>query len=199
MNFFDWLRSLFVRAPAPLPGVVINTKVETKVARVRPILLVLGFSEGTAIRDGYNETLSYGAYTGGDVNLVGMTLGEIDKLQTKMLAHPKNHWNSSAVGMFQIVRTTLRKLKKDMRLSDSVKFTAEVQDLMALRLLEGRGLDKWLDGTLSTNAFIDNLAKEWASLPQSNGVGAYKGQGAKAAQFLPMLRNALEQTRDNFN
>ncbi len=34
----------------------------------RPMLDLIGFTEGTDKGDGYNETLAYGAYTGGDVN-----------------------------------------------------------------------------------------------------------------------------------
>lgn len=35
----------------------------------RPMLDLIGFTEGTDKGDGYNETLAYGAYTGGNVNL----------------------------------------------------------------------------------------------------------------------------------
>lgn len=45
------------------------------------------------------------------MNLVGMSLSQIDGLQTKMLANPKNKLNSSAVGRYQIVRTTLRSIR----------------------------------------------------------------------------------------
>ena len=70
----------------------------------RPMLDLTGKSGGTDKGRGYNETLAYGAYTG-NVNLVGMTLAQIDALQGKMLANPKNKWKSSALGRYQIVRT----------------------------------------------------------------------------------------------
>jgi len=144
----------------------------------RPIFDLLGKSEGTDKGDGYNETLSYGAFTGGDVNLVGMTLDEIDSLQTKMLKHPKNKMNSSAVGRYQIVRTTLRKLKgeKMMRLPGTAKFTAKLQDACCLTLLEGRGLSAYLAGSMKEDTFMTNLAKEWASIPTPSGRGYYDGQ-----------------------
>src|SRR5690606_10290237 len=81
-------------------------KIMDKYYVYRPVLELLGKSEGTAAHRGYNETLAYGAYTGGDVNLVTMTLAQIDALQTKMLRHPKNKLKSSALGMYQIIRTT---------------------------------------------------------------------------------------------
>jgi hypothetical protein len=64
----------------------------------RPLLDLIGFTEGTDKGRGYNETLAYGALTGGPVDLVGMTLDQVDALQTRMLAHPDNRWNSSAAG-----------------------------------------------------------------------------------------------------
>ena len=51
----------------------------------RPLLDLIGHAEGTDRKRGYNETLGYGAFTGGDVDLVTMTLEAIDALQTRML------------------------------------------------------------------------------------------------------------------
>lgn len=155
----------------------------------RPLLDLIGYTEGTDKGDGYNETLAYGAYTGGDVNLVGMTLGEIDNLQTKMLRHPKNKWNSSAIGRYQIVRTTLRKIKEQLNLSDGELFNEEMQDRMACYLLGGRGIDLYLKGRMTENTLINNLAKEWASLPTTKDRGYYGGQHAavKSARVRTVL------------
>jgi muramidase (phage lysozyme) len=142
----------------------------------RPLFNLFGKSEGTDRGRGYNETLSYGAFTGGDVNLIGMTLKQVDALQTQMLAHPKNKLNSSACGRYQIVRTTLRKLKKLMELPDTAYFNEKMQDHMCLQLLEGRGLSKYLDGSMREDTFLTNLAKEWASIPKPDGKGYYGNQ-----------------------
>jgi hypothetical protein len=80
-----------------VPTGAANAAARDKYWVYRPTLDLIGTSEGTDKGRGYNETLGYGAYTGGDVNLVGMTLDQIDKLQTKMLQHPKNKLRSSAV------------------------------------------------------------------------------------------------------
>lgn len=144
----------------------------------RPLLDLIGFAEGTDKKRGYNETLAYGAYTGGDVNLVGMTLQEIDTLQTKMLKHPKNSFNSSALGRYQIVRTTLRAIRKTLKLPATARFDAAMQDRCACYLLGLRGIDKYLAARLSEKTLIDNLAQEWASLPTVSGKGAYAGQNA---------------------
>ncbi len=105
-----------------------------------------------------------------------MTLGDIDKLQTQMLRHPDNRHNSSAVGRYQVVRTTLRDVKRELGLTDDMKFTPKLQDRIAIRLLERRGLKRWLSGAMSDDQFMNNLALEWASIPKASGRGAYRGQ-----------------------
>lgn len=148
----------------------------------RPLLDLIGLTEGTDKRRGggpargYNETLAYGRLTGGDVDLVSMTLTQIDALQTRMLQHKQNIWNSSALGRYQIVRTTLRSIRKTLNLPGDVLFDAEMQDRMACFLLGQRGIDKYLAGRLSEDTMLLNLAQEWASLPTPAGKGFYGGQ-----------------------
>ncbi len=154
---------------------------DEEVRRASSLLDLLGQTEGTDRGRGYNETLGYGRYTNGDVDLVNMTLGDIDKLQSSMLKHPDNSFNSSALGRYQIVQRTMRNLKKQMGLTDDMKFTPELQDKMAMRLLKQRGLDKWLAGERSDESFMNNLAREWASLPTSNGNGYYSRKPTKAS------------------
>lgn len=144
----------------------------------RPLLDLIGYTEGTDKARGYNETLAYGAYTGGPVNLISMSLKEVDELQGKMLAHPKNKWNSSALGRYQIVRTTRRNIQKALSIPSSAKFDVDMQDRMACYLLGQRGIDKYLAGRLSEDTLLDNLAREWASLPTTEDKGYYGGQHA---------------------
>ncbi|MDS1135553.1 hypothetical protein [Nitratireductor indicus] len=160
----------------------------------RPVLDLLGRSEVTDKGDGYNETLAYGAYTGGDVDLVSMTLTQVDALQTKMLQHPKNKLNSSAVGRYQIVRTTMRAIRNTLGLTGKELFDRDMQDRMACFLLGQRGIDKWLAGRLSTDTLLTNLAKEWASLPTPSGKGYYSGQ--RASVTVPDVKYALSQVRE---
>lgn len=159
----------------------------------RPMLDLIGFAEGTDRKRGYNETLAYGAYTGGDVDLCTMTLKEIDALQTKMLKHPANSFNSSALGRYQIVRTTLRAIRKSLGLSDNALFDPGMQDRCACYLLGLRGIDKYLAGRLAENTLIDNLAREWASLPIVSGKGAYAGQNVAVSP--ERVRQALAEVK----
>lgn len=159
----------------------------------RPLLDLIGLTEGTDRKRGYDETLAYGAYTGGDVDLRAMTLGQVDALQTRMLKHPNNSFNSSALGRYQIVRTTLRAIRKTLLLPASAPFDADMQDRCACYLLGLRGIDKYLAGRLAEDTLIDNLAREWASLPTTSGKGAYAGQDAAARPA--RVRQVLAEVR----
>lgn len=157
----------------------------------RPMLDLIGKSEGTDKGRGYNETLGYGGYTGGDVDLVSMTLDQIDALQTKMLANRKNKLKSSALGRYQIIRTTLRTMRQQLGLTGREKFDADEQDRLACYLLGQRGIDKWLANRLSLDTLIANLAQEWASIPKPNGKGHYEGQNAGVS--VSMVKAALAE------
>jgi muramidase (phage lysozyme) len=146
--------------------------------RAQPLLDLIGKTEGTDKGRGYNETLGYGAYTGGDVDLENMTISDVFKLQEKMLNNPANKMNSSAVGRYQIVKKTLIPLVKQLGMDpNTTKFDKETQDKLATELLRQRGLNKVINGEMDFASFSNNISKEWASLPNSNGVGSYSGQG----------------------
>ena len=98
-------------------------------------------AEGTDLGRGYNETLAYGAYTGGDVELTQMTLGEVIELQGRMLNHPDNNFNSSAVGRYQITRSTLRDLMQNLNIPETALYDEAMQDRLARALLARRGSD----------------------------------------------------------
>jgi muramidase (phage lysozyme) len=116
------------------------------------MLDLIGLSEGTDKGRGYNETLAYGKFSGGDQNLVNMTLREILTLQTAMLRHPENTFNSSAVGRYQITQTTLKDMIDKLGLSLDDTFGPALQDKIAGALLARRGNNP------------DNLRNEWEGL-----------------------------------
>lgn len=110
------------------------------------ILDLIGWAEGTDKGRGYNETLGYGAFTGGPVNLTSMTISQVRDLQRQMLAHPGNHYNSSAVGRYQIVGRTLEGLVKRLGISGDEMFDEKMQDRLAMELVRGRmrgGVEGW--------------------------------------------------------
>ena len=91
---------------------------------------------------------------------------------------------SEAVGRYQIMEDTLRGYNNDRStgpgnplytragLSAGALFSPENQDRMAIVLLEGRGLTRFLNGEISREQFANNLANEWASLPVVSGPNA---------------------------
>jgi muramidase (phage lysozyme) len=163
----------------------------------RPLLDLIGKSEGTDKGRGYNETLGYGAYTGGPVELVKLNLTQIDLLQTKMLNHPKNTLNSSALGRYQIIRTTLRTMKGQLKLDNKTLFDAETQDRLACYLFGKRWLDEYNRGELKEDQMLTNLAQEWASLPMPNGKGYYAGQ--RASVTTDEVRKVLREVKRRYN
>lgn len=149
---------------------------------------LIGRAEGTDKGRGYNETLAYGKFTGGDRNLIGMTLNEIDKLQSQMLKHPANHFNSSAVGRYQIVQKTLRGLRDQMGLTGEELYDPAMQDRLATQLMKRRGNN------------VAGLRNEWEGLRRvdPNTIQqAYAGHSAPAPAVGPTREAAAAQQAAN--
>lgn len=168
----------------------------------RPLLDLIGYTEGTDKGAGYNETLGFGIMLDGklskgkgkSVDLVGMTRKQVDALQTKMLSDPDNKkLKSSAVGRYQETRTTRREIDKVLGRTGTELFNEAGQDEDACYLLGVRGVDKYLAGRLSEDTLINNLAKEWASLPTTSDRGFYVGQ--KSAVSSAKVRAVLAEVK----
>jgi muramidase (phage lysozyme) len=144
-------------------------------AYLKPVLDLLGKAEGTDRGRGYNETLAYGKWTGGPVDLTKMTLDQVSALQDRMLAAQaaagiSADVRSSAVGRYQFIQSTLGPLARKYGIRGDALFDEKMQDhLAALRIREGGGLTQ------------DVLAGGWASIPDpGTGRSHYGGQGAHA-------------------
>ncbi len=140
------------------------------------MLDLIGAAEGTDKGRSYNETLGYGAFTGGAQNLTSMTLNQVLGLQKRMLAHPANTHNSSAVGRYQIVSKTLKSLMDEMDLSGDRLFDENTQDELARALLRRRGNDP------------AELRNEWEGLRRvddSTIRNAYNGTPTAAQPLAP--------------
>lgn len=86
-----------------------------------------------------------------------------------------------AIGRYQFIPATLRRLVKVLDLPPSAPFSPEIQDRLANQLLLEAGLADFLAGTLPGAAFQDNLAKIWAGLPTRNGKSHYDGYAGNKA------------------
>lgn len=80
-----------------------------------------------------------------------------------------------AIGRYQLIPATLRRLVADMGLSVDTVYSPQVQDALADLLLEEAGFREFQAGLLGHTAFMNNLAKIWAGLPNSSGKSHYHG------------------------
>lgn len=107
-----------------------------------------------------------------------MTIKEVLDYQKSHL-NPRNGYESSAVGKYQMLHSTLSDNVKWAGVSMNEKFTPEMQEKLNLvRLEKFRGLDDYRAGRISKEQFARNLAMEYASLPLSNGRSYYQGVGS---------------------
>jgi hypothetical protein len=149
--------------------------------------------------------------------ITSMTIGEILDYQERIDADS----GSEALGRYQIVEDTLRgfnnqdpergkerPLYERAGLSTSDLFSPENQDKLAIALINKRGLQSYLAGTMDVFKFGNNLAMEWAGLPvvsgPKTGLSHYDGDGLNAAKpdnvqnFLAVLRK-LTSSATNLN
>lgn len=113
--------------------------------------------------------------------LSAMTIGQVLAWQDSIDAK----YQSEAAGRYQIMEDTLRGLYAEAGMTTADLFDKAGQDRLATALLNRRGLSRYLAGTITAEAFANNLAKEWASLPvvsgPNRGRSYYAGDGLNAA------------------
>lgn len=141
-----------------------------------------------------------------DPKITSMTLAQLRDWQDEFVG--SRGMPSSAAGRYQIIRNTLDSLINTMGLNRSTTvYDPNTQDLMAVKLLEGRGLNQYLANDLSVDDFANALAREWASLPVvtpqtrngrpiERGFSYYSGVGDnKALVGVESFRRAVETLR----
>lgn len=113
---------------------------------------------------------NYNAYFGNpnnkEIDLTSMSVSEVMAWQNNYVAKGSP---SSAVGRYQIINTTLSGLVSQLGIDVSEKFDENMQDRMAIALLERRGARDYVNNKISREQFAANLAKEWAALPKVLG------------------------------
>lgn len=139
---------------------------EDRFAYARGLMELVGEKES---KGDYNV-----AYGGTKDNFTNMTVDEVLQWQDDYVDSGSS---SSAVGKYQIIRKTLRDLKKKMKLKGDEVFSPEMQDAMFVQLLKKRGYDKWVDGKIDDVEFGNKLAKEFASFPVLNDMEVKNKEG----------------------
>lgn len=148
---------------------MISTEVpREKEDRLTPLLDFIGKYESNNSYD-----VMYGM---GNVQASSKTVGEIFTLQKD------TKYSSSAIGKYQFIQSTLSELITKFNIPEDTLFDKELQDRLAKKLLNRRGLQRFLSGDMTPEQFIRRLSMEWASLPKDhNGKSYYAGDGLNKA------------------
>lgn len=150
-----------------------------KVVAYRPILDLIGKSESNG---NYNST-HLKPDNVDDPKFTEMPVREVVEWQRTTVAAGSP---SSAIGKYLFLRKTVEKLWRELGLTGDEVFNSLTQDILAVKLLEKRGLEGFVSGKLNLDEFALNLSMEWATLPVPSGPNAgesyYHGDGLNEAQ-----------------
>jgi muramidase (phage lysozyme) len=113
---------------------------------------------------------NYNAYFGNagntSIDFTKMSIAQVMKWQRE---YSQQGNPSNAVGKYQIISTTLSGLVKRLGIDTTQKFNPNMQDSLAIALIERRGAEEYINKELTRDEFAANLAKEWAALPRVIG------------------------------
>lgn len=132
-----------------------------------------------------------------DQDLARQTIRQIYSLQATL---SRKSGRSTAVGRYQFLNQTLRILVSHNSITETTKFTPELQDRLALQLLRRRGYNKWQHSLITDVTFAHELSKEWASFPDplNRGKSHYDGvAGNHAAYSLDQVYDVLAALKDD--
>jgi muramidase (phage lysozyme) len=106
-----------------------------------------------------------------------------------------------AVGAYQIIPTTMMAAVNSMGLTGEETFTPQLQDKIAKDFLSSKKrpfLNNYLIGTdsVSLEQAMDDIAKEWASLPTSSGGSHYSGQ--RSAHTIEEAKEILKNSKSKY-
>jgi len=144
--------------------------------------------------EGSYNSVNYGKVGGGTMNVTGMTIGQLEKMQAR--------GEVFAVGAYQFTPGPLAQARRDAGLSPNTLMTPEVQDkLFWASVLGGKkrpALTNYLTGKSNNlNAAHQALSLEWAAVQGPSGRGAYDGDAAGnyASLGAARIRQALIKAR----
>ena len=121
------------------------------------------------------DAVQYGAWVLPGAPPTQMTLGDIYAWIDATPGMPH------AIGRYQFIPPTLRRLADRLNLTEATVFSPQVQDALADVLLREAGLNRFLAGDLPRHSFMNNLAKIWAGLPNDTGKSHYHGYAGNKA------------------
>lgn len=153
-------------APAPPFGALHGS---TEAEKIRNLI-----AEAEAGRKGYDE-VNGGARVKPPKPPSIMTIAEIYAWIDATPGQPH------AIGRYQFIPDTLRRLVADQNVSRQAVFTPALQDRLADQLLAEAGLLAFKRGEITRRSFMYRLAKIWAGLPLPSGESYYEGYAGNKA------------------
>ncbi|EBA10511.1 hypothetical protein [Sagittula stellata] len=160
-------------APWPSRGAPVVDRIGPRsggpVAQLRDLI-----ATAEAGRAGY-DAVQHGARIKPPLPPTRMTLSEIYAWIDATPGQPH------AIGRYQIIPSTLQGLVRKAKYGPNTRFTPAVQDSLADILLEEAGLTAFREGVMTRTAFMNNIAKIWAGLPNSSGRSHYHGYAGNKA------------------
>ena len=146
--------------PAPTPGGGGGG------GRWKPLLDLIHSVESSTDKKNNGYDAQNGAPGGVRPGLSQMTIGEIARTAP------------GASGRYQQMPQFLLGRAKAAGYNENTVFSPQVQDVLAVKLIEGRGGNSWLSDKMKTEDFMQGLANEWAALPNAYGNFSYPGQSS---------------------
>lgn len=140
----------------------------------RSALILDLISKAEAGPKGY-DAVQYGARQLPSKRPTQMTISDIYQWIDQTPGQPH------AIGRYQFIPATLRRLVKEAGLNRHETFSPRVQDILATALLKEAGLEAVNLGQMDRQTFMNNLARIWAGLPNSTGRSHYDGQAGNRA------------------
>lgn len=138
-------------------------------------------------RAGY-DAVQYGARVKPAKRPTQMTIREIYRWIAATPGQPH------AIGRYQFIPPTLRRLVADLGVGEDTVFSPLVQDRLADLLLQEAGMRTFLAGEMTQTGFMNNLAKIWAGLPNSTGRSHYHGHaGNKATMTWAHFKSQMDR------
>lgn len=175
-SLFTGRQSGSMFAPLP-PRARSNPVIPRALSGQSPVAQLLSLiARVEAGRAGY-DAVQHGARIGTPRPPTQMTLSDIYAWIDATPGQPH------AIGRYQFIPPTLRRVAQISGLGLETPFTPEVQDTLALVLLEDAGLHAFEAGTLDRRRFMHNLARIWAGLPLPNGQSYYEGYAGNRASM----------------
>jgi hypothetical protein len=125
----------------------------------------------------YESRGHYDIRNGGsrDPAILNMTVAEVQQYQRGWRRWPESA--SAAIGRYQYTQGTLSDYIAKMGVdANTQKFDPEFQDRLAIFDMRDRSrLDGWLNGSVSDEAFVNELSQVWAAIPNSSNRSTYRG------------------------